>query len=116
MNENLESRAPRDRPRMMPAWPRGAPYLREWRTGRWFVVLLVPIGARVGAIITRGLPWSAPIVFAAIGAVVAFLLFATIASGVDSSNTGTYFRKRESVRFWMGVAILAACYTVVATA
>lgn len=88
----------------------GSPYIRTWQTARWFLALLVPISASVAASIVRGLPWLAVFTFAIIGIAVAFCLFATIASGVESSNWGTFFRRREPVQFWIGAGILAFIY------
>jgi hypothetical protein len=35
---------------------------------------------------------------------------------MSSSNTGTYFRRRESVRFWSDAAVLGAAYLGIAVA
>jgi hypothetical protein len=37
-------------------------------------------------------------------------VFTTIASGIESSNWGTFFRRREPIRFWIGASMLTLCY------
>jgi hypothetical protein len=101
---------------MLSQWTLGAPSLRKWRTARWFVVLLIPVMASCIAAIARNLPAVAPIFVVLFGTAVAFFLFAAIASGVESSNWGTYFRSREPVRFWIGVAISAIIYASISSA
>jgi len=72
-------------------------------------LLLVPVGISATAAIIRGA--AGPGICAAlIGAGVAFCLFASLASGIVSSNQGTYLRRQEPVRFWTGVAILIVGY------
>lgn len=39
------------------------------------------------------------------------LLFVFLSSGMSSSNSGTYFRKTEPVRFWADIGLLSAGYS-----
>jgi hypothetical protein len=116
MLDNLESLPCKDRPRMLSQSTLGAPSLRKWRTARWLVVALIPVMASCVAASARNLPAVAPIFIALFGTGIAFSLFATIASGVESTNWGTYFRSRERVRFWIGVATNVIIYAAVSIA
>ena len=47
---------------------------------------------------------------------VATLLFVFLCSGMSSSNTGTYLRSREPVRFWAEIGLLGAAYIALSCA
>lgn len=116
MHDDLRSVPFEQRPKFLPVFPRGWVYFRSWRTARWFLAMQVPVVASVAAAVVRGLPYSGVAVLAALGLVVTALLFVTVLSGMASSNTGTYFRDREPVRFWQHVAVLGIGYVGVAVA
>ncbi len=113
MHEQLDHVPSDQRPRMIGALPRGASYFRRWRSLRWFLLLLVPPSASAYAFWTHGQTvWEAA-GFLLLGVAPASLLFVFLCSGMSSSNTGTYFRHREPVRFWAEVAILIAVYIAI---
>ena len=116
MSEDLQSVPCEDRPKFLPLFPRGWTYFRTWRTARWFMVLLVPIALSVAASLVRGRQGWEAAMLAGLGLAVAAALFVTVSSGMSSSNTGTYFRRREPARFWRDVAILSAAYLGIAVA
>jgi len=86
------------------------PHLLNWRSARWLVLLLFPIAASAAATVVRGFAAIATIGIAVIGIAVALCLFAAVASGIESSDWGTFLRRREPIRYWIGVLILAAWY------
>lgn len=116
MDEDLRSVPAERRPRFIPVFPRGWGYLRVWRTARWFLALLVPVALSAAAAVVRGRPWWEAGILAVLGLAVASVLFVTALSGMSSSNTGTYFRDREPVRFWGDVAVVGTAYLGIAVA
>src|SRR5262245_1091933 len=99
-----------ERPRMVSPCPEGFVYFRKWRSLRWFLLLVPPVLASGSAVVLRGQGWV-PAVFVIVGGhFIGAALFVVLASGMSSSNWGTYFRSREPLRYWLDVAILATAY------
>jgi hypothetical protein len=107
--KSLEEMPPSQRQRKLPFFPSGWIYFRQWHFARWFLVLSLPVALSVLAAFWRH-GFFAALCIAFFGFVLAALLFIVLASGMTSSNWGTYFRSREPVRYWVDVCILiAAC-------
>jgi uncharacterized protein YwqG len=100
----------RERPKFIAIQPWGWTYLRDWRSGRWLLAMLAPplVGAIVGAV--RGLPWGLVAILAVFALVLTERLFVFLAVGMLSTNTGTYFRDREPLRFWANIALWMTPY------
>ena len=114
MYEFLRSIPPERRRNFLPFVPRGWAFFRRWRSVRWFVALLVPVVASAVVALDRGRAWWEADMLAVLGLAVTLGLFVTLSSGISVSNTGTYLRWWEPVRFWWDVAVLVAAYVGIA--
>jgi len=73
------------------------------------MLLLIPIGVSVTFAFVRGVG-GLGVCLALVGSGTAFCLFAVLVSGIETTNWGTYFRRREPIRFWIGAAVLIVGY------
>ena len=105
--EGLDDIPVRERPRSLTM--SGDRYFRQWKTVRWFVLLMIPVAASGAAGFVRDGTFLGGAMLA-MGTAVAYLLFLTLCSGGVSSNTGTYFRSTEPIRYWLNVIALAVAY------
>ena len=96
-------------PRAQPLFPDGWVHFKRWRTLRWFCLLLLPLGPSVAAAWGRAGVKTA-VILGLLGVAVAAALFVTLASGVTSSNWGTFDRGREPRRYWEGACLLMLFY------
>ena len=110
MHDPLQDHPVSERPRMMGALPRGWIFFRTWRTLRWFLLLALPSIASAVAVWMRGHGYLQAAGLWLLGFAVAILIFVFCCSGMSSSNTGTYFRQTEPVRFWSEVVLLSIVY------
>jgi len=107
---------PGSRTRMLPLFPAGAAHFRHWRSLRWFLLLVLPVLASSGAALIRGKGFAPALVVLVVGAAAAVALFVVLASGMISSNVGTYFRRTEPVRYWISVAVVVGGYLLLCAA
>jgi hypothetical protein len=112
--KQLQQMSPKERHRKFPMGlgllPGALPYFTTWRHLRWFLLFWLPNVVTFFVLLPDhprlmehlGLALLAP----------GFLAWAFVsgAAGMASSNHGTFFRAQEPVRFWISVAIPAACY------
>ncbi|HEX2854103.1 MAG TPA: hypothetical protein VHO24_12765 [Opitutaceae bacterium] len=75
--------------------------------------MLVPIfaGSAWRYAHTKDIGGSLVILF--LGGVLSCFLFVILCSGFVSSNTGTYFRDKEPVRYWRDVGLLMLVYVAI---
>lgn len=113
MNDDLRNVRCERRPRMIAALPDGWVYFRNWSTLRWFLVLSLPPIASAFAVWIHGHGfWQAAGVWM-FGFAISIVLFVSLCSGRSSSNTGTYFRQTEPVRYWAEIVLIVAVYIAV---
>jgi hypothetical protein len=115
MWENARKIPCTERPRGLSYFPEGWTYFRDWRWLRWFLLSLAPfvLSLTVGVWRKQIIPLA---LIAAMGTVVATIIFLVLVTGATSSNWGTYFRDQEPFYYWRDVAITIVCYVALATA
>lgn len=111
-----EDTNPADRPRSLSLLSYGGIYFRQWRSVRWFFLLLIPALASGAATVFRGVGWFPAIVIAVVAVSVSVVLFVELCSGITSSNWGTYFRRREPIEYWVSVTVLVLSYLAICSA
>jgi hypothetical protein len=89
-------------------------YFAAWRRLRWFLLLVLPMLCSTSAVYIRGRGMVAAACSVVLGVAVAAALFVELCSGMSSSNWGTFYRRREPVRFWLAIAWWGLCYLVIA--
>jgi hypothetical protein len=97
----------------MALFPRGWVYFRQWRSLRWYLVMLLVPAAGLAAACWRGHVVGGCIVFV-LSAICGAVLFVFLQSGISSSHTGTYTRRHEPLRFWVDAILLGAAYLAIA--
>jgi hypothetical protein len=108
--ENLDQLPVKQRPKMIPMFPRGIVHFRDWRSLRWFLVLTIPVFLSTGTTYWRGHTLVHAAVFGLFGMMSATWLFIDLSSGMSSSNHGTFFRRREPIQYWCVIGAVAAFY------
>ncbi|MEX0586947.1 MAG: hypothetical protein WD176_09895, partial [Pirellulales bacterium] len=82
----------------------------NWRYLRWYLLMLLPIGASSGTAWVRGLSSFQSVGLAVLGAGAALVVFTMLISGVAKSNWGTFRRHTQPIRYWLDVVLLGAAY------
>ena len=116
MHDELKSVACDRRPKSLSLFPGGLAYLRSWRQRAVLAALLLPVFGSAGAQFLREGKIGGSIVILVIGGVVTPLMYVAICARMISSNTGTYFRESEPIRYWLSVSILIIGYLGFASA
>jgi len=111
LSDGLENLKPSVRPHV-PLFPRGLACLRGWRALRWLILLAAPAIAGSTAVLVAGYA-IASLVSLAIGLAASVYVFVAACSGMVSSNQGTFFRRREPVRYWIGLLVAVAAYCAI---
>ena len=75
--------------------------------------MVTPIIASASALWFRKQETGFVLLLGLIGVTVTAFLFVFLCSGIASSNWGTHFRRREPVRYWLQVVVIAAAYIFV---
>ena len=111
LSDGFENLKPSARPRA-PLFPGGLVFFCRWRTLRWFILLAVPAIAGSTMVLVGGHA-IASLISLVVGLTSSSVMFVVACSGMTSSNWGTYFRRREPVRYWISFAIAVAAYCTI---
>jgi hypothetical protein len=112
--KHLQQMSPKERRRKFPMGlgllPGALPYFTAWRHLRWFLLFWLPNVVTFFALLPGHPRLMEHIGLALLAPVFLAFAFVSCAAGMASSNHGTFFRTQEPGRFWISVAIPAACY------
>ena len=115
MFDPLEHLPQSQRPKSIPLFPDAWRFFCNWTSLRWFLLLLIPIAqSTVGAIYRH--KYGEAIGVAVLGIALAAMLFGIVTTGRVSWNTGTYYRSREPITFWLEVLAISVWYFVMSIA
>lgn len=113
MSNDLEDTPCSQRPRCVSLFASALVLFLTWRTLRWFLLLVPPLLCSAAAAHLRGRTWGESLGLLLIGLGFAAAMFVELSSGMSSSNWGTFFRRREPVRYWISVGFTALCYLAI---
>jgi hypothetical protein len=104
--DKLKDIEPRQRPKML-----GLPWTKECFQGPRLFIFMTAVLALIGngmlAAIIRD-RWT-PLLATFIALPFLAVTHLSVCSGFTSSNTGTYFRDREPIRFWLQTVLAGVC-------
>jgi hypothetical protein len=109
MSDDWENTPCADRPRL-PVFPSGLRFFGAWRTVRWFLLLILPVFTSAAGAYLRGRGAGSAVGLLLMGVGWAGMLFVTFCSEVSSSNHGTFYRRREPIRYWLTVGSFGLFY------
>lgn len=109
MSDEWEDVSCADRPQL-PLFPYGLAFFKTWKTLRWFLLFLLPVLSSAAAACLRERGLFAAMGVLLLGPVVTAVLFVQLCSRISSSNWGTFYRRREPIRYWFAVGWVALFY------
>lgn len=90
-------------------------YLRDWRTARYFLLMLFPLAAGAGRLFLQG-KWSPATMLLLFGSICLAFTYVSILTGKVSVNGATFTREGRPGKFWSNVFITGALYAAITIA